>query len=113
MVKYNIIMYDLIKVLAEIELFAGENMRQLPFYSKYRPLFDFIGATTKISGSIDLINMDSFVPGKSGIVEITFIKGTISDSYFKKGEPFTISEGGKFNLGKGKIIDIITDKDKT
>ena len=103
-------MYELIKVLANIELFAGENMRQTPFFSEYRPVFDFVGAGTKISGRIDLINMDKFMPGTSGVVQVTFIKGMISDNYFTKGESFTISEGGKYTLGKGDILEIIIDK---
>lgn len=100
-------MPELVKVIADIELFAGENMRQIPFVSKYRPAFDFTGAKTKISGRIDLINMNEFAPGKSGIVQVTFIKGIIPDSYFKKGQLFTISEGGRYDLGKGIIIEKI------
>lgn len=105
-------MYKLVKVLANIELFIGENMRQTAFSSGYRPVFDFVNTKTKISGKIDLINMDTFVPGMSGIVEITFIQGMISDDYFKRGETFKISEGGKYSLGKGQILELISDKEK-
>jgi translation elongation factor EF-Tu-like GTPase len=102
-------MKDQIKLLAEIHLFAGENMRQTPFFSNYRPLFNFHGSKTKISGKIDLIDMDKFLPGTSGIVQVTFIKGMISYEYLKKGEHFTISEGGNFDLGEGEIVEIIHD----
>lgn len=104
-------MYELIKVLAKIELFTGENMLQSPIYSKYRPVFDFKGARTKLSGRIDLIDMDNFAPGTSGTVQVSFIKGMINDDSFKKGEAFTISEGGKYVLGKGEILDIIIGKE--
>lgn len=104
-------MYQLIKVLAKIELFSGKNMRQIPFSNKYRPAFEFKGARTKLSGSIDLIDTDTFAPGMSGIVKVTFIKGMIEDNYFKKGESFTISEGGKYALGKGEILEIVNDKE--
>ena len=103
-------MYELIKVLAKIELFAGENMRQTPFSNGYRPVFNFVNAKTKISGKIDLIEINSFAPGTSEIVQVTFIKGMISNDYFRKGETFTISEGGEYNLGKGEILEVITDK---
>jgi translation elongation factor EF-Tu-like GTPase len=106
--KINKAMYQLIKVLANIELFKGENMRQFPFYSKYRPVFCFEGAKTRISGSIDLIgDIESFEPGASNVVHITFLKGIIDDAFFKKGQPFTFSEGGKSELGKGEILKII------
>lgn len=102
-------MYELIKVFANIELFSGENMRQTPFSKGYRPVFDFKGAQTKISGRIDLLNMEMFAPGMSGVVEITFIKGMISDTYFVIGENFTFGEG-PHPLGKGQIIETIDSK---
>lgn len=100
-------MYELIKILANINLFSGENVRQTPFDSKYRPIFEFIGAKTKISGRIDLIDREKFEPGSCGVVQVTFIKGMIDDEYFKKDQPFFISEGGNDNLGEGKILEII------
>ncbi|MFY0256504.1 hypothetical protein ACDQ55_21430 [Chitinophaga sp. 30R24] len=95
-------MVDLINILATIELFSDEQSRKTPFKSGYRPLFNFPGATTKISGSIKLIDMDSFSPGSKGDVEISFIKGMIDDSYFKSGVKFTFDEGGSV-LGEGWI----------
>jgi len=95
-------MVDLINILATIELFSGEQSRKTPFKSGYRPLFNFPGATTKISGSIKLIGADYFSPGSKGNVEITFIKGIIDDSYFKTGMKFTFDEGRDI-LGEGEI----------
>ena len=99
-------MTALIKTVAKIHLFTGTGMRKNPFKSGYRPLFDFSQAKTKISGQINLINSESFEPGKSGVVEITFIRGIISDRYFKVGEVFSFGEG-THALGKGQIIQII------
>ena len=100
-------MYELIKILAKIKLFSGENMRQTPFISEYRPAFDFKGARTKLSGRIDLIDREKFEPGSSGVVQVTFIKGMINDEYFTKGQTFFISEGGKYNLGEGEILELL------
>lgn len=102
-------MTELIKVRATIKLFSGENMRQTPFENKYRPAFDFGGNQTKISGRIDLINMSSFAPGTKDTVYVTFIKGIISNDNFKIGKTFKISEGGKYILGEGEIIEMLTD----
>jgi translation elongation factor EF-Tu-like GTPase len=101
-------MYEIIKVTARIELFSGKDMRQIPIVSKYRPLFHFRDSRTLVSGSIDLIKDKELLPGKSGIVYISFIRGVIKDECFNKGETFTFTEGGKFNLGRGEIIEIIT-----
>lgn len=100
-------MYEKLKILADIQLFEGENMRQVPFVTGYRPLFNFIGASTKISGRIDLINRESFAPGVHDIVQITFLKDMIDNKHFKLNQSFTFSEGGEYNLGEGKIIEII------
>jgi translation elongation factor EF-Tu-like GTPase len=103
-------MNELIKVLARIKLFSGENMRQTAFTNKYRPAFDFLETKTKISGRIDLIGIDSFKPGTENNVYVTFIKGMINDDNFRKGKIFKISEGGKYILGEGEIIEVLTDK---
>jgi translation elongation factor EF-Tu-like GTPase len=100
-------MYELIKILANIELYAGDKMRKSPFTSNYRPLFDFIGMRTKISGRIDLTDRDEFAPGNSGVVQITFHKEMISDNYSQKGVSFTFGEG-THALGKGEIIEVIS-----
>jgi translation elongation factor EF-Tu-like GTPase len=102
-------MNGLIKVLARIKLFSGENMRQTPFASKYHPAFDFPGTKTKISGRIDLIDMDNFKPGTENTVYITFLKGMISDDNLKKGKTFNISEGGKYVLGEGEIVEMLAN----
>jgi len=38
-----LIMEERVSVLARIELLSGENVRQVPFISGYRPLFSFEG----------------------------------------------------------------------
>ena len=100
-------MYDKIQILAQLKLFSGENMRRTPFVSTYRPIFEFEGARTKISGRIDLIGMNSFEPGTENTVYVTFLKGMISDDNFRKGRTFKISEGGKYNLGEGEILEVL------
>ena len=100
-------MYERISVLAYLELFIGDNMRITPITNGYRPVFKFEAANTGISGKIDLIDMGSLLPGTSAIVRVTFLKGIISDDYFKQGVPFRISEGGKHDLGKGQIVEVI------
>ena len=98
-------MYDLIKVFANIELLAGENVRKNPISNGYKPLFNFKDEKTKISGRIDLFEMSLFEPGMKGIVQITFIKGMINDNHFIVGEQFTFDEGGQI-LGLGEIIEV-------
>lgn len=95
-------MVELIKVLTTIELYSNEQSKKTSFTSGYRPLFNFPGAKTKISGSIKPIGSDSFSPGSKGDVEITFIKGMIDDSYFESGVKFTFDEGINI-LGEGEI----------
>ena len=68
-------MYELIDVMAKIELFTGPAVRQTPFITGYRPLFNFANSKTKISGRINLIDKHFFAPGETGIVTISFIKG--------------------------------------
>lgn len=98
-------MYDLIEVVAKIELFKGNTVRQIPFLSGYRPSFNFTNARTKISGKFDLIDKESFAPGETGVVKITFIKGMIDDTFFTKGVKFTFDEGLKVDLGRGEIME--------
>ncbi|RFM26915.1 hypothetical protein [Deminuibacter soli] len=95
-------MEHLIKVLARIHLY--KNGRKTPFISGYRPLFNFTGATTKISGRIDLIEMDKFLPGSSGVVYVSFIKGIIPDSNFTSGISFSFDEG-QMLIGEGIILE--------
>lgn len=96
-------MYELFEIRAKIELFKGADVRQNSFSSGYRPLFEFPGTTTKISGKIDLIDGDSFSPGETGIVKIFFNQGIISNDNFSKGNRFSFSEGTK-TLGAGEIL---------
>jgi hypothetical protein len=99
-------MYNLIKVVAKIELFSGESVRQSPIANGYRPLFNFKNEKAKISGRIDLIETHLFEPGMKGIVQITFIKGMINDSHFTAGEQFTFDEGIHI-LGSGEIVELM------
>jgi hypothetical protein len=99
----KIVMYELFEIRAKIKLFKGTDVRQNPFTTGYRPLFEFPEATTKISGRIDLIDGDFFSPGQTGIVKIFFNQGIISNDYFSKGNTFYFSEGTK-NLGAGEIL---------
>ena len=99
-------MYDLIKVLAKIELHVGENARKNPITNGYRPLFNFKDENSKISGRIDLFELPLFELGMKGIVHITFIKGVINDSHFIVGEQFTFDEGIQI-LGIGEIVEVI------
>ncbi len=103
-------MQDLIKVKAKVELFEGELLRKKPFATNYRPIFTFVGAKTKISGSISLLDRNLFYPGSTAIVFITFLKGMLPDTYFRIGEHFNFSEGLN-DIGKGEIIGIemVTD----
>jgi translation elongation factor EF-Tu-like GTPase len=100
-------MSELTVIHAKIELFSGHKMRTTPFVSGYRPVFDFSGEKTKISGKIDLINTDTFLPGMVGVVKISFIKGIISDIHFKVGKTFSFGEGVN-PLGKGEITEVIS-----
>lgn len=96
-------MSALIKMKAKIKLLETENGRKTAFFSGYRPLFNFQNAPTKISGSIDLIDKESFLVGMCDDVYITFIRGIIDDDYFKSGIQFTFDEGGH-TLGSGEFI---------
>lgn len=101
-------MNEKIIVLVRLILFEGKNMRKHPFNSGYRPIFEFSGAKTKVSARIDLINSEKFYPGEAGMVKVTFIREVIEDSFFKITQQFFISEGGKYNLGKGEIVEVIS-----
>ena len=72
----------------------------------YRPLFNFIGATTKISGSINLIDRAKIAPGESCVVQIKFNEGIISSEHFYDGCKFTFDEGG-IVLGDGEIVKLL------
>jgi len=96
----------MIKIKARIELFKTEEGRKIPFTSGYRPAFTYSGASTKISGRIDLITTEEFSPGMIDTVIITFIKGMIDDKYFKPGEKFFFGEG-TIVMGEGRIEEVI------
>jgi translation elongation factor EF-Tu-like GTPase len=98
-------MADLIKVLAKIEYQISKEGRQGSFQSGYRPAFTFQNAPTKISGRIDLINKDTFIQGDIGIVDITFIKCILDETYFIVGEKFTFAEE-PHQVGNGEIMEV-------
>lgn len=100
-------MNKLITILANMELYKGQNMLQNPIYSNYRPAFYFKGAPTRISGKIDLIDYEHLQPGSSAIVRVTFNKGILADNYFVAGNSFEISEGGQYTLGNGKVLELL------
>lgn len=97
-------MTDLIKIIAKIKLLPEG--RRTPFVSGYRPLFNFINASTKISGRIDLIDSSQFEPAAEGLVYITFIIGIINDNSFIVGEGFTFGESEPI-LGEGEIVQVL------
>ena len=100
-------MSDLIKVLARIEYLKTSKGRQGPIYSGYRPIFTFVNAQKKLSGSIDLMDKESFVQGDIGLVRLSFIKGVIEAHHFTVGEKFTFAEE-PVPVGKGEITEILT-----
>ena len=103
----------MIKIRAEIELFkSSDGGRRTPFRNGYRPIFDFSGARTKMSGRIDVIERDGLNPGEAGTAIVTFIKGMIDDSHFKVGEQFLFGEGVSLT-GQGTIIEIVENDFKS
>jgi len=97
-------MFKIISVFARLHIYSGERMLQRPIYSNYRPLFDFTTAKTKLSGRIILKGPENLPPGSTALVEICFVKGIISDEFFKPGQKFKISEGMGYDLGEGEIM---------
>lgn len=57
----------MVKIKAHIKLY--ENGRETPFYSGYRPLFNFI-EKMKVSGRINLIDREQFCLGEEGTVPL-------------------------------------------
>lgn len=100
-------MYEVVKIIAQIEYKESSKGRQTPFLSGYRPLFTFPNARTNLSGSITLLDRKSFSQGEIGEVQITFNKGIIDNVHFKVGERFTYAEGPNL-LGEGEIIKLIS-----
>src|SRR5687767_12454198 len=101
-----------IKVLAKIDLVKGDKGRRSPIISGYRPHFEFVGARTRLSGRIDLINLKELPPGGSATVQLTFLTGMISNSHFKVGSDFKFSEGS-VPIGEGVITEILELPDET
>lgn len=94
----------MIKCLARIKLYEGENKRKTPFTTGYRPLFQFI-KETRTSGHIRLLENEKIMPGEESVVEISFLhKEYLGD--FKLGSMFKFYESEE-PLGEGEIIDVL------
>jgi hypothetical protein len=104
-----IIMSTLIKIIALMELFEGEQMRKTPFISGYRPHFRFEGSSERFSGKIVLDNSKEFLPGTKKRVQV-FFKRTLNVRLLQIGKPFTIDENGIIILGEGEILEIFLDQ---
>ena len=76
----------MIRIIASIRLY--KDGRRTPFYSGYRPLFDFI-EETKTSGQITLL----------------LIRRALGDN-FSEGTKFTFGEGRK-HVGEGEVKEIL------
>ena len=81
----------MIRIIASIRLY--KDGRRTPFYSGYRPLFDFI-EETKTSGQITLLDREAFYPGDEGVVELAFLIRR------------ALGEGRK-HVGEGEVKEIL------
>lgn len=96
----------MVKIRAYIKLY--ENGRKTPFYSGYRPLFNFV-EEMKTSGRIDLIGKEQFCPGEEGEVEILFLNRKYLGSDFDIGKMFLFGEG-ETALGEGTVKEILQEQ---
>ena len=92
----------MIRIRARINLFK---VRKTPFFTGYRPAFNFIPQTAT-SGSIQLLDREEFHPGDSGVVEIWFFVPESLGEDFGVGKAFTFGEG-PVALGDGIIEEIL------
>lgn len=97
-------MYDIKKVLSEIELFAGEKMLKKPIVSGYRPLFDL--PNMKTSGRIDLVHQPQLYPGEKGLAIISFIAEMPGVNLLQPGMTLSFGEGLRA-LGTATILSQI------
>lgn len=93
----------MVKIKAHIILY--ENSRETPFYSGYRPLFNFI-EEMRDSGRINLIDREQFCPGEEGEVEILFLNSDYLGNDFDIGKTFLFGEGA-VPLGNGVVKEIL------
>lgn len=96
----------MVKIRAHIKLY--ENGRKTPFYSGYRPLFNFTDEM-KTSGKIDLIDREQFCPGEEGEVEILFLNRDYLGVDFDIGKTFLFGEGA-VPLGDGIVKEILQEQ---
>ena len=92
-----------LKMIAPIKL--TENGRKTPFYTGYRPLFNFIN-NLKTSGQINWIHQDQFNLGEEGEVEITFLNQNYLGEDFDVEKAFFFGEG-MAPLGEGVVKAIL------
>ncbi|MES2653134.1 MAG: hypothetical protein V4663_15440 [Bacteroidota bacterium] len=93
----------MVKIKARIKLY--ENGRKTPFYSGYKPLFNFI-EEMKVSGRIDLLDRKQFYPGEEGEVEITFLNKQYLGKDLAIGNVFVFGEGLS-PLGEGIVQKVL------
>lgn len=94
----------MMKIKANLKLYQGVNKRKTPFFTKYRPLFEFT-KESKVSGQINLIDQKEFRPGDDGIVEVVFVNLKYLGNDFKVGKTFSFFEA-KEPLGEGVILEV-------
>jgi elongation factor Tu len=90
---------------ARIKLFSGEGCRKTPFYSGYRPLFNFI-SESKASGEITLIDRERMLPNDEADVIIKFVSDQYLGKDFNTGIKFTFDEGKEI-LGEGFVLKVV------
>lgn len=95
----------MIKIKAEIELYSGDEKRRTPFFSGYRPGFEFI-AEMRTDGAIKLLDRESFSPGEQGQVEIVFLSGKYLGDSFSEGSKFRFFESAE-PIGEGTVMEIL------
>jgi len=97
----------MIKARAYIRLYDGEKKRKTPFFSGYRPTFEFIPGM-RTDGAIGLPDKESFAPGESGEVILSFLNSRYLGD-FSSGSRFKFYEAEE-SLGEGEIIEVL-DRD--
>lgn len=86
---------------ADVYIFSEEeDGRGTPFFSSYKPMFNFYGVD--VSGSITLSSgVEMVSPGTN----ISFMVTLSQDVLITRGLEFSIREGGKV-IGKGKVTKV-------
>ncbi len=96
-------------ITIKAKLYLYNNVRKTPFYSGYRPTFDF-GAESLTSGRITLLQeKKSFFPGEEEEVEIDFLFKEFLGKKCKIGEKIVFTEG-LTKIGEIEILEIISEE---